>query len=111
MNQQSHTSHIVFFCITLMLVWVSPGHGQEQQKLNRDVVKVAAVQISGYDKGDVPRPEYDPTADLLPYIDRAGKDGAQLVVFPEYVLGHIPVPGPTQRESQPRRLPIAFTSS
>ncbi len=63
-----------------------------------DTVKVAAVQISGYDKGDTVREGYDPTAALLPYISRAAEDGAQLVVFPEYVLGHIPVPGPeTQR--------------
>jgi predicted amidohydrolase len=58
-------------------------------------VKVAAVQISGYDKGDLPRKGYDPTDVIIPYIHRAGKDGAQLVVFPEYVLGRIPVPGPT----------------
>lgn len=64
---------------------------------NRDLVKVAAVQISGYDKGDTPRDNYDPVAPLIPYIDRAGKDGAQLVVFPEYVLGHIPVPGPSTK--------------
>jgi predicted amidohydrolase len=61
----------------------------------RDFVKVAAVQISGYDKGDVPKEGYDPTRELLPYIDRAGRDGAQLVVFPEYVLGRIEVPGAT----------------
>jgi predicted amidohydrolase len=60
-----------------------------------DLVKVAAVQISGYDKGDLPRDGYDPTTQLVPYIDRAGKDHAQLIVFPEYVLGRIPVPGPS----------------
>lgn len=66
-----------------------------------DLVKVAAVQISGYDKGDLPRAGYDPVADFVPYIDRAGQDGAQLVVFPEYVLGRISVPGPeTRRISQ-----------
>jgi len=66
-----------------------------------DAVKVAAVQILGYDKTDVPRSGYDPTEAIIPYIDKAGKDGAQLVVFPEYVLGRIPVPGPTtERISQ-----------
>lgn len=59
------------------------------------LIKVAAVQIKGYDKGDLPRPGYDPVTAMLPYIDRAGKDGAQLVVFPEYLLGHIRVPGPS----------------
>ena len=68
--------------------------------LNRDLVRVAAVQISGYDKGDLPREGFDPASQLIPYIDRAGKDEAQLVVFPEYVLGHITVPGPeTERIS------------
>jgi N-carbamoylputrescine amidase len=57
-------------------------------------VKVAAVQISGYDKGDVPRPGFDPTGAVVRYIQRAAKDGAQLVVFPEYYLGRISVPGP-----------------
>ena len=65
-----------------------------QERDRPDTVKVAAVQICGYDKGDVPRPGYDPTVAILPYIDRAGDDGAQLVVFPEYVLGRIQVPGP-----------------
>ena len=61
-------------------------------------VKVAAVQIRGYDKTDVPREGYDPTETMIPYIDRASEDGAQLVVFPEYVLGRIRVPGvETQR--------------
>jgi predicted amidohydrolase len=64
---------------------------QEQQRPG--LVKIAAVQIKGYDKGDLPRTGYDPTTAILPYIDRAGREGAQLVVFPEYVLGHIHVPG------------------
>ncbi len=63
--------------------------------VDRDRVKVAAVQISGYDKGDLPRDGVDPASMFVPYIERAARDGAQLVVFPEYVLGHIPVPGPT----------------
>jgi apolipoprotein N-acyltransferase len=71
------------------------GHAEEASGQRRALVKVAAVQISGYDKGDLPRQGYDPAAAIVPYIDRAGKDGAQLVVFPEYVLGHIPVPGPS----------------
>ncbi|MEM9366324.1 MAG: carbon-nitrogen hydrolase family protein [Planctomycetota bacterium] len=58
-----------------------------------DVVKVAAVQLIGYDKSDLPREGYDPAVTMLPYIARAASDGAQLVVFPEYVLGRTPVPG------------------
>lgn len=67
---------------------------EDGSAVNRDQVKVAAVQISCYDKGDLPREGYDPAAQLVPYIDRAGNDNAQLIVFPEYVLGRISVPGP-----------------
>lgn len=67
-------------------------------KLNRDLVKIAAVQISGYDKGDVWRDGYDVADNLIPYIERAGTDEAQLVVFPEYVLGRIEVPSSTTRK-------------
>jgi predicted amidohydrolase len=35
---------------------------------------------------------------MIPYVDRAGRDGAELVVFPEYVLGRISVPGPETRK-------------
>ncbi len=57
-------------------------------------VKVAAVQILGYDKTDVPRPGFDPSEAVVRYIAKAAQDGAQLVVFPEYLLGRIAVPGP-----------------
>ena len=56
-------------------------------------VKVAAVQISGYDKTDLPRKNFDPVKPIVSYINQAGTDAADLVVFPEYVLGHISVPG------------------
>jgi predicted amidohydrolase len=48
----------------------------------------------GYDKTDLPRPGYDPTEAVVHYIEKAARDGAQLVVFPEYLLGRISVPGP-----------------
>lgn len=84
-----------FAAIAVMLaVFTHPAEGDENPVVNRDHVKVAAVQVSGYDKGDLPREGYDPTEKLIPYINRAGTEKAQLVVFPEYVLGHITVPGP-----------------
>jgi len=74
---------------------------QSQGAEKPDAVKVAAVQILGYDKSDVPRAGYEPSEAYVPYIDRAARDGAQLVVFPEYVLGRIAVPGPaTERISK-----------
>lgn len=57
-------------------------------------VKLAAVQVLGYDKTDLPRAGYDPSDTVVRYIERAARDGAQLVVFPEYLLGRISVPGP-----------------
>jgi predicted amidohydrolase len=57
-------------------------------------VRVAAVQMLGYDKTELPRAGFDPSDKVIQYIQRAGADGAQLVVFPEYLLGHITVPGP-----------------
>jgi predicted amidohydrolase len=57
-------------------------------------VKVAAVQMLGYDKTDVPRPGFDPGEAVVRYIERAANDKAQLAVFPEYLLGRISVPGP-----------------
>ena len=86
------------FLAALVGIWsIIADHAaaDETTTLNRDLVKVAAVQISGYDKGDLPREGYDPANSLVPYIDRAGKDDAQLIVFPEYILGRIKVPGPS----------------
>lgn len=85
-----------------MALLASPGsYGEEQTSAdkssgpNLNRVKIAAVQVKGYDKTDVPRDKYDAAEVLLPYIRRAGSEGAQLVVFPEYVLGHTRVPGPS----------------
>lgn len=77
------------------LICAPAGYAGQVGEQSSGLVKVAAVQIKGYDKGDLPRQGYDPAAAIVPYIDRAARDGAQLVVFPEYVLGHIHVPGPT----------------
>jgi predicted amidohydrolase len=81
--------------IGLVIGTVFCGHGfsaSPTDSLPR-TVKVAAVQISGYDKAELPRENYQPAGGFVEYIDRAGKDGVELIVFPEYVLGHIRVPG------------------
>lgn len=57
-------------------------------------VKVAAVQMLGYDKTDLPRPGFDPSETVVRYVEKAAQDAAQLVVFPEYLLGRISIPGP-----------------
>ncbi len=57
-------------------------------------VTVAAVQLAGYDKvGDI-EPGRDPVEALSPHIERAGREGVDLLVFPEYHLGRIRIPGP-----------------
>jgi predicted amidohydrolase len=76
----------------VMLAATSPALCEEADKPAR--VKVAAVQILGYDKTDMPRPGFDPSEAVARYVERAARDGAQLVVFPEYLLGRITVPGP-----------------
>ncbi len=58
-----------------------------------DFVKVAAVQVSGYDKIFMPELKIDAVGKAVSYIDRAAKDSVQLVVFPEYYLGRISIPG------------------
>ena len=80
--------------VSLLVVTSATTRAAEPAAEKPDSVKVAAVQLAGYDKTDVPRPGYDPAEAVVGYIDKAGAQGAQLVVFPEYVLGRIPVPGP-----------------
>ncbi len=87
---------VLFFILVAGFVHFPPQHTTQAappESSQQSVVKIAAVQINGYDKGELPREGYDVSKTLVPYIDRAGKDGADLVVFPEYVLGHISVPG------------------
>ncbi|MHB8969881.1 MAG: carbon-nitrogen hydrolase family protein [Pirellulaceae bacterium] len=93
-------------CSFLLPVFVAvlgqlPALGVETESVESAEVKVAAVQLLGYDKTDLPRPGFDPSTMVVPYIQKAAKDGAQLVVFPEYLLGRIAVPGPqTERISK-----------
>ena len=58
-----------------------------------DHVKVAAVQISGYDKVVIPGQDLDVVKKVISYIDKAANDNAEIVVFPEYYLGRIKIPG------------------
>ncbi len=90
------TTSFLPILLTMLLLPPNPLTAAEdlESANGRTEVKIAAVQISGYDKGDLPRKDNDVVATLVPYIDRAKKDDAELVVFPEYVLGHISVPGP-----------------
>lgn len=88
---------ICLFISVIAFGLADSGIADQPLKRKPKSVEVAAVQITGYDKGELPRDDFDPSARLVEYIDRAGRDGAQLVVFPEYVLGHIDVPGPVTK--------------
>ena len=83
--------HIMGICLA---VWLVPGPAAAAPVEGRDEVSVAAVQIMGYDKVGKAPAGLDAVAVLLPYIERAGRDKADLLVFPEYHLGRIRVPGP-----------------
>lgn len=65
------------------------------EQLARTSARVAAVQITGPWMWRVPiSPDNDPADLLVPYIERAAADGADLVVFPELYLGMFRVPSP-----------------
>ncbi len=90
--------HALWMVITVSVCAVAVGVtsvlGDEPARSMPESVKVAAVQIRGYDKTDLPRADYEPSEAIVRYIHRAGKDGTQLVVFPEYILGRISIPCP-----------------
>ena len=90
------------YLITAALL-ISPSLGEEQinsklitpAQLTHKSVRVAAVQITGPWNWQVPTTaKNDTAAAIVPYIDRAGKDKADLVVFPELYLGMFRVPSP-----------------
>lgn len=78
------------FLLLLTTFAAVPALAQDAQKPGQ--VKVAAVQTLGYDKTDVPRPDFDSAEKVVQDIAKAAADHAQLVVFPEYLLGRISVP-------------------
>ena len=49
-----------------------PVWSGEPEKSPPDRVKVAAVQMLGYDKTDLPRPDCDPTETVIRYVRRSG---------------------------------------
>lgn len=72
--------------LLLATLLTSSALGAEKNRIPADLVKIAAVQIK-------PREGHSPAEDAASYIRRAAKDGADLVVFPEYHLGFTAVPG------------------
>ena len=90
--------HLIF---TALLISSSPAEEMVKPKqitpaqIAHKSVRVAAVQITGPWNWQVPTTaKNDTAAAIVPYIDRAGKDQADLVVFPELFLGMFRVPSP-----------------
>ncbi len=98
MKKEMSVQKIIYYYVLLLFLFllqsgfVSLLIGQSGQKeINH--VKVAAVQLSGYDKTVTPGLEIDVVGKVISYIEKAAKDSAHLVVFPEYCLGRIHIPG------------------
>jgi len=91
-RRENQSSQWVFM---LILIYFGTSFSLIAQKNNTDAehVKVAAVQLSGYDKTLTPGLVIDVVGKVIPYIEQASVDSAQMVVFPEYILGRIQVPG------------------
>ncbi|MBN1393849.1 MAG: carbon-nitrogen hydrolase family protein [Pirellulales bacterium] len=88
-----------FIAVIPAVLIVAISRGEDIQKPAR--VKVAAVQVQGYGKTDLRRADFHPSKTVVDYIAKAAADEAQLVVFPEYLLGRISIPGPqTKRISE-----------
>lgn len=86
------------FLLLPLLLTGTIARSQEPVAVLPGSVKVAAVQILGYDKTDLPRPGFDPAERIVRYVRKAAEQEADIIVFPEYVLGRISVPGDqTQR--------------
>ncbi len=87
------------FSVSIILLFVSAFMGDashlngQSSKNSSDFVKVAAVQINGHDKPLLPHLKIDAVGKAVYYIEQAAQDSAQLVVFPEYYLGGITIPG------------------
>jgi predicted amidohydrolase len=84
---------LIAFLITILSCTQQRTNPEQIAKLP-DKVKVAAVQIGGYDKWLRIQEGCNPVELVVKYVERAAADGVQLVVFPEYHLGRISVPGP-----------------
>ncbi len=59
--------------ILLIALTATPANGEQMNK-KPGQMKVAAVQMLGYDKTDVPRPGFDPSEAVFRYIEKAAKE-------------------------------------
>jgi predicted amidohydrolase len=84
---------LISFAVIFQLASVPFSLSGQSGSKDTGEVKVAAVQVSGHYKTPTPELKKDPVETAIKYIHRAGRDSAQLVVFPEYYLGRISIPG------------------
>lgn len=65
------------------------------EQMSHKTARIAAVQITGnWNWNRMPDPDNDPADLAVPYIEKAAKDGADLVCFPELFLGMFRIPSP-----------------
>jgi len=97
-----------FTALIALLITTAPLLAQAQssvykvmtpEQIGTKSARIAAVQVDSPWIWALPvDPNNDPADKLLPYIDRAGGDEADLVVFPELYLGMFRVPSPQTRK-------------
>ena len=77
----------VFLAVVAAGALPLPVWSGEPEKSPPDRVKVAAVQMLGYDKTDLPRPDCDPTETVIRYVQRAAEDGGAVSGLPRVSPG------------------------
>ena len=85
--------HSLPFLFVLFMLFFLPPLDSQTYSESMARVKIAAVQISGYDKTVTPGLKINAVENAVNYIEQASDDTAQMVVFPEYYLGRISIPG------------------
>ena len=92
------TLFVVFLALQGLQVHAHPSNKYEvmsPEQIGTPKAKVAAVQIDSPWIWTLPiDPNNDPADKLIPYIDRAGSEDVDLIVFPELYLGMFRVPSP-----------------
>jgi|DewCreStandDraft_4_1066084.scaffolds.fasta_scaffold01130_38 predicted amidohydrolase len=91
---------IAAFLVIILLV-SGPGRARAEEgnvtplTSRKDKVRVAAVQMKIQDEF---LKDHDTVDALIPHIERAGREGQDLIVFPEYLLGNFKIESPLVRK-------------
>lgn len=83
---------LILCLICLFLGGFALAEPLTKEQLSHKTARIAVVQITGHWVWRAHGESPETLKEVLPYIDRAGQDGADLVVFPELLLGEFRVP-------------------